>query len=409
MIYADPGLLNNLGHHANSCRTIRHELTRRGINVTVLSNLNIVPALREELEALPLFRAFTYRWSDDDPICGWLNSFDVSVRATVEDLSRVNGIKADDIIYLNSAQPAQFMALATWAKFLPMERRPHIVLEFGTDPGVDVEGEPGAFAVRPKDYRIDPRAMFYRHAAGRLDEADLARFHMVTFDSASSEVYSQVLGKPVGVLPPPRFARRTVTSRVGRRPITVSVLGHQRPDKGYHLMPEVARLLLAQEPEIKLILHNAAPDEMVVAQRELRECAAIHGTRVTLDERTAEPALWEALLRRSDLVLCPYDPARFVARYSAVAIEAVANGIPLVVPAKTTMSRLLDTHGNPGTCFDNFEPLSIVDATRRALANFDEISARAETAAAQWSANMGTGNMVTALLARGGFGVANGP
>jgi glycosyltransferase involved in cell wall biosynthesis len=242
--------------------------------------------------------------------------------------------------------------------------------------------------------------MFYRHAAGQLDETALTRFHLITFDNTSSEVYSQLLSKPVGVLPLPQFAQVAVTSRVGRRPITVSVLGHQRADKGYHLMPDVARLLLAQEPDFRLLVHNGAPDQMPQTQQELRDCAAVNATRVTLDERTADPLLWEALLRRSDLILCPYEPARFAAAYSAVATEAMANGIPFVVPAKTTMSRLLDTYGNPGTCFDRFDYASIVEATRRALAGFDEIAGRAATAAEQWSATMGAGNMVTALLAR---------
>jgi hypothetical protein len=397
VIYADPGLRDNLGHHANSCRVIRRELSARGIEVVVLGLAGIIPALAKELGAVPFFRAYTYGQTDGDPICGWLNAFDSAWRATVEDLNRLQGIAADDIVYLNSAQPAQFMALATWATALPMERRPHIVLEFGTEPGVDIAGAPGRFQLSLRDYRRDPRAMFYRFAAGKLSYDVLPRFHMVTFDPGASEVFGKLLNRPVGVLPLPQFAHLTVTSRVGHRPVTVSALGHQRPDKGFQFMPAVARLLLAQEPGVQILLHNGAPSGMAETQAELRSIAA-GDKRLILDERVADSALWQTLLAQSDLIVCPYDPARFVASYSAVATEAVANAIPLVVPAKTSLSRLLDTYGNPGTCFAATEPASIVAAIRTALADFDAIAARAVAASERWNATMGVANMVTALL-----------
>jgi hypothetical protein len=402
VIYADPGLRDNLGHHANSCRAIRRELERRGVTVMVLSLAGIIPELREELHAIPLFRSYTYWQTDGDPVSGWLNCFDKSVHATVEDMERVQGVAADDIVYLNSAQPAQFMALVKWSKSLPPERRPHIVMEFGTDPGVDVAAgsEAGKVSLRLRDYRTDPRAMFYRHAACQLSEPDLACFHMTTFDAAASEIYTVLLNRPVGVLPLPQLGQVAVASRAGRRPITVSVLGHQRRDKGYHLMPEIARLLLALEPDIRLLVHNGAQDEMPRVQQEMRAHAAVE-SRLTLNEQAAGPELWEDLLRRSDLILCPYEPARFVASYSAVAAEALANAIPLVVPARTAPSRLLDSYGGPGTAFDSYDPAGIVAATRRALAGFDAIATRADAAAEKWNVSMGVAHMVTALLALG--------
>jgi hypothetical protein len=275
-------------------------------------------------------------------------------------------------------------------------------MEFGTDPAVDVVfgdgANPAKFSLKLRDYRTDPRAMFYRHAAGQLSEPDLARFHMATFDKAASAVYALLLGRPVGVLPLPQFAHATVAPRIGRRPITVSVLGHQRPDKGYQLMPEIARLLLAHEPDIRLLVHNGAPDLMPRIQQEMRAHAAVE-TRLTLNEQAAGPALWQDLLRQSDLILCPYEPARFVASYSAVATEALANAIPLVVPANTSLSRLLDAYGGPGTAFERYDSAGVVAATRRALADFDAVAARAEAAAERWNATMGVGNMVSALLA----------
>jgi glycosyltransferase involved in cell wall biosynthesis len=280
------------------------------------------------------------------------------------------------------------------------ERRPHIVMEFGTDPGLDLApgDTPGKWVVATRDYRIDPRPMFYRFTANHLSESDLTRFHMVTYDGITSALYSHMLSKPVDVLPLPQYTRDSIVNRSGRRPITVSVLGHQRADKGYHLMPQVARKLLEQEPRIDLLVHNGAPDEMEGPQQELRDLAAGE-SRLNLVEHVADPAMWQSLLRKSDLVLCPYQPPRYRASVSAVAMEAVANGIPVVVPAQTSMSDLLDRFGSPGTCFEQWEADAIVAATRRALGDFDTVAERAARAGAQWNATMGVHNMVERLLA----------
>ena len=405
VIYADPGLRDNLGHHANSCRRIRRELMRRGIMVVVVASAGVIPELRQELQAFPMFRAFTYSQTDGDPVCGWLNTFDLSVRQTIEDLNRIEGLTANDIVYLNSAQPAQFMALVKWSQSLPAPRRPHVVMEFGTDPGIDIKykSEAGVFELHLRDLRLDPRAMLYRHAACQLTEADLARFHMVTFDPTASSIYAALLARPVGVLPLPQFGEAAVTSRVGRRPVNIGVLGHQREDKGYHLVPEIARRLLAEEPGITLLVHNGAPNEMQQVQQQMRALAEAE-PRLTLNEQTAGAGLWQELLDRSDLILCPYEPVRFIASYSAVATEALANAIPIVVPAGTSLSRMLASYGTPGTTFDGHDPTAIVAATRLALANFDTCAARAGAAAERWGATMGAANMVSALVAYGASG-----
>ncbi len=400
VIYTDPGLRNNLGHHANSCRAITTELKRRGVPFVVLGFKDLTPELREELPAIPFFRAFTYWQTDGDPIAGWLNCFDSSARMTTEDLNRISGLLPSDIIYFNSAQPAQFMALVRWVKTMELASRPHIVLEFGTDPGLDVRpGDNGSLVLTPRDYRADPRAMFYRHTASLLSDDDLKRFHLSTFDAMSSTIYAGLLSRPVGVLPLPQFSGAAVRSRAGKRPITVGVLGQQRPDKGYNHMPEAARRLLAAAPEINLLVHNGAPADMAQTQAALRELAATE-PRLELVEQTAGPELWRALMDRSDLILCPYDPARFFASYSAVATEALASGIPLVVPAGTSLSRLVTAYGSPGIMFESYTPAGIAAATCAALADFDALATRAVAAAAAWDAAMGVRHMVQAMLSK---------
>jgi hypothetical protein len=76
------------------------------------------------------------------------------------------------------------------------------------------------------------------------------------------------------------------------------VIGHQRPDKGYQHMPEAARALLAEEPDIRLLIHNGAPDEMAETQSALRTLAA------------AAAASWEATMGVRNMVQAVLDRAK---------------------------------------------------------------------------------------------------
>ena len=395
--YIDPGLRDDLGHHANSCRLITRELAALGIGFSVHAHASVVPALQQELGARPVFSQLTYWSTDHDPISGWLTSFLHSAAATHHDMSRVPRPARDDFVYLNSAQAPQFMALLGWAQGVPAAQRPHLAVEFGTGPGLDFEREAKGLRIRTRDPRQDPRAVLYRHAATLLPKLEAARVNLFTFEEMSSHLYGFLLKAPVRALPLPQCAAGPIVLRGGRRPPTVSVLGHQRPDKGYALVPEILRILLDRRPDVRLLVHNGAPGEMAEVQQAVRNLIPGH-PMLTVDERLAGPALWQELLQRSDIILCPYPVWRFASAYSAVAAEAVANAIPMVVPAGTTLSALLDRFGGGGTRFEGAAPAAIAEATIRAIDEFEALGARAISAAVKWGKTMGPANMVRALI-----------
>jgi glycosyltransferase involved in cell wall biosynthesis len=302
------------------------------------------------------------------------------------------------MVYLNSARPAQLLALASWLLRLSPDRRPSVLLEFGTEPGVEIRIDDDGPMIGLPDLRDDPRAVLYRFAARSLRAGELSRFRLATFEPDSSAAYAALLDVDVAVLPFPHHAVGKSESRIGRRPVTVAILGHQRPDKGYHLVPEIVRRLLLRRADARLLVHNGAPEGMRDTQDALRDIAR-NDTRLRLDERTADDVLWRQLLSQADLIVCPYDPVRFATSYSAVAVEAIAYGIPLVVPAKTALSRLLTEFGEPGTTFASPDPESIGRAIEQALERYDDIASRALKAAGEWERQNGPRPLVDAMLA----------
>jgi len=219
---------------------------------------------------------------------------------------------------------------------------------------------------------------------------------LVTFHPTCSAIYTHLLQRQVHTVPVPHQAVSPLVSRIGHHPLTVGVLGHQRGDKGYHMMPEVAMLLLAADPDVRVLLHNGAPDFMAEVQGIVRAIAA-DNPRIIVDERTADLAIWDDLLRQCDIVLCPYDPPSYIAAYSAVVGEALALGLPVVVPDTSTLARTFHDYGQPGATFFHFNPQAIAAATLAVMADFNTYAARAVEAALRWKATMGAANTVAAI------------
>ena len=395
--YIDTALWNNLGHHANSARHIVSETRARGIPCAVLGHMNLEEGLRDELFATPWFRCHTYASYDADPVAGWLVNFDFVARTLAEDLTRIQGIGKSDILYVNSIQPPQFMGVVRWAQSIPEDQRPTVIMEFGTDPGLVAQETPEGLRFSPMDTRVDSRAVLLRYTARSLSEADQKWLRLATFDSQSSAIFQMLLDFPVGTLPLPHTAVTSCRDRSGTRPITIGILGHQRGEKGYDKVPALVARLLAERNDIRVLVHNGWPEGMVTQQQELRTMAAAD-SRLLLDERTADAVLWAALLEQTDLIVCPYNRNRFISSYSAVASEAMANAIPLVVPDATTMHAVIREFGEPGTIFREESVDSIHAATVAALDDFDRLAGLAKQASIRWGETRGAKCLVDTLL-----------
>ncbi|MBF0260585.1 MAG: glycosyltransferase [Magnetococcales bacterium] len=401
-LYADAGLTNNLGHHANSCRHMVHEAKRRGIPSAILAYNHIEPELRDELLAVPWFRCNPYGVYDTDPLCGWLSNFDFVARVTQEDFSGLHGVSRDDIIFVNSAGPAQFQAAVSWIQTFPMDQRPTMIIEFGHFAGlVPQESENGNIELAVR-YQNDPRPLLLRFVAKKLlTPADHGWLRLATFDSQASAIYEKLFDHPMHVLPLSNGTLTTCRERVGTRPITVSLLGHQRLEKGFGLVPEVVGRLLSLVPDVRVLVHNGAPDLCVDLQNQLR-AIALGDHRLILEERTAGPELWGPLLEQSDLIVCPYYRDHFVSTYSAVASEAIANAIPLVVPSRTTLANLVQQFGGPGIIYDDPSERADADVVLQGiltgLQHFDTLAARAKLASRQWDALNGPPRLLDTIL-----------
>jgi glycosyltransferase involved in cell wall biosynthesis len=400
-IYADPGLRTNAGHHVNTCIAITGELRRRGIETLVFGHRDLPEAEQARLGATIPFRHSTYKFTDGDSIAGWLNAFDTGAKIICEDLIRL-GLTASDLVFLNTVTPAVLMGVNIWLGTMRPEASPAVALELGTDSGLEMISAGGQKSLVAPDPRVDARATLYRFAGKRIPKS-AKRFRLYYVDRDNAAVFAQLLDHRVDALPNLYHASRPLRPRGTNKPYTVAILGHQQPYKGYALMPAVAQMLLAARSDCRLIIHNSEPAFMRDVHDKMRAVASTT-PNVVLDERPLADAEWSELLASIDLVLCPYDPRHYALMPSGVACEAIANGIPIVVPAETSLARLVEQYAGCGEVFTDHAAESVFAAVIRALDKLADRATRAHAAAQRWAQINGPERAVDVILRDAGLG-----
>jgi hypothetical protein len=426
-VYIDPTLCHNLGHHANSCRQVVTAATRRGLSLVVLAHENIDLGLAKELGALPFFRRGTYdrlrsfrpgnwltrsgridlsrstKWLRfvDRPRLGILRrieSFERAVGIMADDLQRFN-FSGQDIVFFNSAQVVEIAAILRYLVSLPARNRPTFFVEFFLSPGVKVQFEKKELLrIVDRNLISDPRPAFYRMVGAYWSHlAEPLPIHCITFDHYASQVFAKLIGRTVSTFPLPRLSITNRRSRAGANPPTIGIMGQQRPDKGYHLVPQIIRHVLTSRPSTQFLVHNADPWRLEQVQIELRRMADLD-QRIEMDERVADEVIWKELLERVDLIVCPYDANRFRSSYSAVASEAASDAIPAVVPTDTSLSEMIAGLEGGYTTFDSWDARSIADATIEAIDGLDVLAEKANSAAARWPIQQGPDQLVEVIL-----------
>lgn len=399
--YADPGLFDSFGHHANTCRAVIREMKSRGIPAAVFACVGIRNVLRAELDAVPFFRHFAYTVSESDPVNGWRDVFDRGTEVTAQDLARLPAIGREDVLFCSTALPVMIMALGQWLAARPRDTWPQIVVELGTDTGLRPSPRGDGTFVAP-DPRVDPRAVLYRHAGANIPKDAGSHLHLFYVDSANAELFSSVLQYPVHVLPSFYSAHGPLRRRGDRRPLTVGVLGHQQTGKGYHLVPEVGLLVLSARQGCRFLVHNSSPEQMPDLQQTVRTVAEIE-PRFMVDERKVTPSLWPSLLDSIDLMLCPYDPVTYQLMPSGIAADAIANAIPVIAPAGTSLARMQREYQAGGAIFEGSEPEAIAAATIAAIDSIDQQADQSLAAASRWAARNGVAHAVDTLLSCAGM------
>jgi len=393
VVYCDAALINNLGHFASHCRAIVPALRKKSIETRVLAHSKVEQSLKDELGAEPFFSIHPNAALSNDPLCGWLISFEHISRITSEELDKITDLQATDLFIFDSTKPAQLKACIDWAQStFTAESCPGIIMTCNWFLGI----VPPETIQNGQQWAVqDTQSIMYRYAALSIQKEFQKKVRIACYDPTPAKALGELCGREVLTLPHPMQSTTSCRLR-GKGTPTIAFLGEQRPDKGFHLVPEIVRRILDEIKDIHVIVQNSW-DKMKEQMDELHGIAG-NDEHLELIYGSQDGVAWAKLLDRCDLIVVPYDQSAYAAHNSGIAIEAVANAIPSVVPSGTGMANMLSKYGMPGVISDTNDPVEIVNKIKQALGDFDELAKRAKDASALWVEQNGSNKLVRRLI-----------
>lgn len=313
----------------------------------------------------------------------------------LESVLALVGLGPDDHVFLPTAHARELIAIRRIVDLYGPDRSPTFHLEFR----------------HALDYDETDLRPLNPYTAAHLVLFDLyrslghsPRVRVYTDTEELTEAYVAATGLPFETLPIPfRTDRITPRNRRAGEPLRLTFLGDARDEKGFHWLPDLidglsdearaGRVTFALQASLLSPQYNP---ESIPAMARVRALAdepymELHGLDAPLT-----PEQYFDLLSRADVMLCPYSPENYRRRSSGTLTEALAAGIPTVVPADTWLER----QQPPGTGESFADRESFVEAVRKVVAGYAGYHHRARVHRDRWLAVHTPANLVRVLLGR---------
>jgi len=326
--------------------------------------------------ALPEARAvlhdpvFRKEWSFDERT----RDFVAMLHAQVDPEVRLN-----DRVLMTVATQCEARAFALWLGELPAERKPWVVVCFQSDRWNRWGAEEHA---RQMD---EFRTLAADLAA--LVPADQRRLLFCSPTQGLTTELAGLLRQPVAVAPMAMDYDGMETLAASRperldRPPRVAVVGGAREEKGSHKVRPVVRACRASGTALDFVVQLANEGLSPRDWEDLAGVATEPG--VTVVHGALERHRYLRLLADSDVLLLPYDRLPYRQRGSGILAEAVAAGMPVIVPDGTWAAEQVDEGKAAGVAYAGDGPESIAAALGRCAAEIEPLRARARACAPAW-------------------------
>ncbi len=389
------GLIDRSGHHYMEARAFKEEVVRAGMECVILAHRDIRGPIRDELEALPLFRHTPYK-----QLCRrgylrrWRDFRRYSRRMSRELINLPAGmVTLSDVLVSPLTKARDMRALALWLERIPREQRPFVAINFMIDDISRPGNSPGDRGFNRQS------ALLYRLAFSRLRKVVAAgRFVLSAGGPSFAQTMTRVLDHRVLTFPLPVQhdlpCGHTENAGAGDVPLIV-FLGHMQQRKGVDVIVPVIAGVLEQYPSCRFLL-QANPESWAKRWRE--ELGPVAGGRVQIHKGEMSQDAYQNALCAADLVLLPYDPAGYALQTSGVFSEAMAMGKVSIVPDGTWMADMAREYGGGAVMFPAFEATAIVGAICRALQCLPELTADMKGISSRWRECMGMRAFVQRIL-----------
>jgi hypothetical protein len=287
-------------------------------------------------------------------------------------------IRADrnTCLFLRDASPDFAQAVLDWLNRIGPEQRPKVILELAT---------------QCRELSALDALQIAAHSEAAADVKFIAT------DSENVEYWRSALGISVDCWPSPVTARVQPKYTAGKPEGRLfAIVANHSDERGERLLPALAEALLTEHQDAALLIHHSQAVGPEI-QRKLAEFESANRRLVYLPSPLPLKQ-WLEILAAVDLAILPYDPCAYQNRPSWLLDELVANGIPSLVPASTTLSKRIESFGISECVFDRHNAQSIVSAVSKVVGGYERVSNEFHHARQQWERTHGAMRFVQSIL-----------
>jgi glycosyltransferase involved in cell wall biosynthesis len=387
-LIVDPALHSMGGHHYNATLGLKAELSALGIDQACLAWAFADGQVAEELGGTPCFSRAVYGRTYQEP-----GEFARNVRETARELSR--GLRRHrpppDLLVLPCCDQVLALAVARQFQGNRFRRPPHVVLWLLFGPH---------YRKPTDDPSLEPLYAECSEAFAALRQAvgaDRIKAYCETPGMAAA--YRGVTGLEIDVAPGPGLLRQA-SPRARARPQrpTVACIGFANEPKGYRLLPGAIERVLAEDRDVRFMIHGVFSGSDAADQGPVFERLAGMGPRVVVRTDVLSPADYLGWLHEADLLLLPYDPDVYRTRGSGIFSEARSMGIPVVATAGCGFAQAAFDQGW-GVAIADRDEAGIASGVLQALGRLDDMTARAQSQEAAAAAEDTIGTILRAAVA----------
>ncbi|HRK62818.1 MAG TPA: class I SAM-dependent methyltransferase, partial [Terricaulis sp.] len=186
---------------------------------------------------------------------------------------------------------------------------------------------------------------------------------------------------------PPRARDRSA-------PLTVLFPGGMTEEKGFRDIPGILRAMRSAMPAARFIVRATRTNGVISRDETL---LAIRGMAQTVDQVMDDAAFLD-WLQTADIAVLPYRATHWRYRNSAILVDLLYLGVPVVCARGTWLADVIERHGG-GITVDGDDPAAYAAAVESIAASIDAYRARARAAARSYHASNSWPQMLDTVLA----------
>ena len=373
------------GHRYNEGLGLIDESRRRGWELDLLVSVRTPDPVLRSLGgvARPVL---------DDPTFDFTRPFDRRVDDFARQLAEhaQPSLTADCRVLLTVATQCEAAALARWARSLPRARMPWFFVLFlsdrwnraGARPDEPAEIETAARDIARLPPAVRDRIVLCAATPGLADELAARLRHPVApvpmhLNYAGFEAIAQSRGlRPAAASP------------------AIGLVGGMRPEKGSE---RIAGIVAACRTRTRARFVIQAFDEGADPATFARLRALGADPDVLVIDGQLDRSAYERQLAGLDAVLCPYERLNYKHRSSGIFAEAVATGLPAIVPSGTWLAAQIEAGRAAGVVFTDDAADCVADAVARCVENLDGLTRDAAARAGCWRETQSLGSCLDAM------------